>query len=254
MRVQFVRSELITTDKNTDTTRPGRSSTAGTQCGCRVTDSLPRALPRRCSGCLPEAQHVAVFGLLSAAIVPQSWTARFVPQLWLAVFLLGLAALYAHTRLARGLGATCLLVLGVNSGLALLSMSYAEAKAVVAIGRSVSAAQQAGEICADFGSSHARIGLLRSRGVRVYRLHSRSPLRCASGEDVPSVYDFFETPLIACPCKEVAHDPTGTWRVPPDTTVQDIRESWQHPDRFESDVLTPSSARRSPHDLSKTAR
>ncbi len=175
---------------------------------------------------------VAAFALLSAAIVPQSWIARFVPQLWLAVFLLGLAALCAQTLLVRGLGATCLLALGVNSGLALLSIGYAEAKAVVAINRSVSVAQRAGEICADFGSSHARIGLLRSRGVRVYPLHSRSPLQCAGGKQVPYVYDFFETPLIACPCDEVAHDPTGTWHVPPDTTVHDIRESRQHRDRL----------------------
>jgi hypothetical protein len=172
---------------------------------------------------------VAAFALLSAAIVPQSWIARFVPQLWLAVFLLGLAALCAPTRLARGLGATCLLVLGVNSGLALLSITHAEAKAIVAIDRSVSAAQQAGEICADFGASHARIGLLRSHGVRVYPLYSRSPLRCAGGKQIPYVHDFFKVPRVACPCNEVDHDPTGTWHAPPDTTTQDIRERWQLP-------------------------
>jgi hypothetical protein len=172
---------------------------------------------------------VAAFALLSAAIVPQSWIARFVPQLWLAVFLLGLAALCAQIRLVRGLGAACLLALGVNSGLALLSISHAEMKAVVAIDRSVSAAQQVGEICADFGSSHARIGLLRSHGVRVYPLYSRSPLHCAGAEPVPYVHDFLHVPSIACPCNEVVHDPTGTWHAPPDTTPQDIRERWQFP-------------------------
>lgn len=177
-----------------------------------------RALPLLC---------VAALAVLSAAIVPQSWIARFVPQLWLAVFLLGLSALFAQTRLARGLGATCLLALGVNSGLALLSISHAEAKAVVAIDRSISVAQQAGEICADFGSSHARIGLLRSHGVRVYPLHSRSPLQCAGGEPIPYVHDFLHIPRITCPCNEVDHDRTGTWHVPPDTTAQDIRERRQ---------------------------
>jgi hypothetical protein len=179
-----------------------------------------RALPLLC---------VAVFGLLSAALVPQSWIARFVPQLWLAVFLLGLAALCAEVRLVRGLGATCLLVLGVNSGLVLLAKSHAEVKAVVAIDRSLSAAQRAGEICADFGAAHARIGLLRSRGVRVYPLHSRSPLQCAGGEQIPYALNFFDKPRIACPCNEVDHDPTGTWHAPPDTTVQDIRKRRQHP-------------------------
>jgi hypothetical protein len=172
---------------------------------------------------------VAAFALLSVAIVPQSWIARFVPQLWLAVFLLGLAALYAQTRLVRGVGAACLLALGVNSGLALLAVSYAEVKAVVAIDRSVSVAQQAGAICADFGSSHARIGLLRSRGVQVYPLHSRFSLQCAGAEPIPYVHDFLHVPRMACPCDEVGHDPTGAWHAPPDTTPQDIEERRQFP-------------------------
>jgi hypothetical protein len=172
---------------------------------------------------------VAAFALLSALIVPESWIARFVPQLWLAVFLLGVAALCPQTRLVRGLGAICLLALGVNSGLALLSISHAEVKAVVAIDRSIARAQQAGEICADFGSSHARIGLLRSHGVRVYPLHSKAPLHCAGGEPIPYVHDFLHVPRIACPCNEVHHDPTGTWRAPPDTTPQDIHARWQFP-------------------------
>lgn len=167
---------------------------------------------------------IATMAAGSALVTPYSWWPRFIPQLWFAVLLIAFAGIVARCVPMRSLGWLCAVILAVNSLLVGWSTFGFARTGTRAVQREIAeAARLPGGYCGNFGRAHARIALMREAGVRTFPLQQSLPLRCIGEKRMVLAWDFLDMPAQSCPCAAMPHDPSGRWRVPPDTTVEDVR-------------------------------
>jgi hypothetical protein len=136
---------------------------------------------------------VAAIGLLilviivSVAICPENWWARYVPQLWLLPILIAIAAFIASGKHSKWLGIAITAVLILDMGIAFSSSVWLAYKRDALIRQQLHRLADSQEnYCVVFDNAGARISLFRDAGVRFTKEKNGMVLNCPEVETIAS--------------------------------------------------------------------
>lgn len=191
---------------------------------------VARLKSRPARGPPPEPAAAVALGMaaiiaLVCAFTPVNWWMRYIPQLWLAPLLVLAAAFLRPGRWVRGLAWACVAVLALDIGLVSFGVARERMRQAGEVIAQINEAKTDEDgFCGAFGVAHARIQLMRDRGVRVIPLQQRLPLTCPDVDYIPESWDPYGEDGMFCPCDQVAHDPLGRWVPPPDQSREIYRQ------------------------------